>query len=256
MTGLAEVPPTEGEAERSVGSARWRAAAHMAQDAALPAGTFVVSCSAAIGQGGLGRHLQEFVDALDRLHQPNTCICGSNTPPRARSAVSRIRARAGRAALALPPLRLATAQHVLDLSAQFDHDAAGRLPAADHLIAFNGLALEQIEAMRRAGCESTSIVSATSHFRRVVRQHARAHRQYPLEGSWAARMLERNLSEYALADRIYVASEYVRESFHEEGFGAELLPRFPLTPDPRFVRRSCDRTRPRSTSCTWEASRS
>jgi glycosyltransferase involved in cell wall biosynthesis len=49
-------------------------------------------------------------------------------------------------------------------------------------------------------------------------------------------LVERNLSEYAQADRIYVASQYTRESFLEEGFSDDVLSMFPLTPDPRYDR--------------------
>ena len=64
---------------------------------------------------------------------------------------------------------------------------------------------------------------------------ARAARsRHPLEGSWASRLLERNLAEYAQADRVYYASRYIRESFLEQGFPEERLAGFPLTPDPRY----------------------
>ncbi len=117
---------------------------------------------------------------------------------------------------------------------EFDAYAAQRLPAADHLIAFNSQALTQFRAARDAGYKSLALVSANSHMRRVVRQHARARSQHPLEGSWTTHLVKRNLSEYRQADRIYVASRYIRESFLEEGFCEEVLADFPLTPDPRY----------------------
>ncbi len=46
--------------------------------------------------------------------------------------------------------------------------------------------------------------------------------------------MSRNLREYEQAERIYVSSQYIRESFLEEGFPEERLALFPLTPDPRF----------------------
>jgi glycosyltransferase involved in cell wall biosynthesis len=118
--------------------------------------------------------------------------------------------------------------------AEFDEHAAARLPGAENLIAFNGQALAQLRAARAAGYESVSIVSANSHLRHVVRQHALAHRQYPLERSWAERLVERNLAEYAHSDRIFVASQYTRESFLAEGVRDELLAPFPFTSHPRF----------------------
>jgi len=118
---------------------------------------------------------------------------------------------------------------------EFDGHAVSRLTAAEHLIAFNGQALAQFEAAGHAGFTSRSLLSANSHLRRVVRMHAQAQRRYPLEQSWAAHLLERNLAEYAIADRIYVASEYTRDSFLEQGHPDELISRFQFTPDPRFT---------------------
>lgn len=132
-----------------VGSAIWRAEVERDQERVLPAGRVVVSCSAPLGAGGLGRHLQEVVDALDRTGQPTVCICGSDRAPSVRHGYRRVYARAVSAALAVPPLRLAAARRELAYSREFDSYAAGRLPAAEHLIAFNGTALEQIQAVRR-----------------------------------------------------------------------------------------------------------
>jgi glycosyltransferase involved in cell wall biosynthesis len=136
---------------------------------------------------------------------------------------------------ALAPLaRFSPAWRMWSASVRFDARAARGLFAADHLIAFNGTALAQFRAAPHAGLSTRSLVSANSHMRRVVRQHELAYRQYPVERPWATHLVRRNLSEYAHADRIYVASRYVRESFTEEGFGEERLSLFPLTPDARY----------------------
>jgi glycosyltransferase involved in cell wall biosynthesis len=127
---------------------------------------------------------------------------------------------------------------------EFDAFAARRLPAAEQLTGFNGHALAQFRAARRRGFESLTLVSANSHLRRVIRQHALARKRYPLEGSWASRLLGRNLAEYEHADVIFVASRYIRESFLEEGYDERRLCSFPLTPDPRYgqvVRTPTDR---------------
>jgi glycosyltransferase involved in cell wall biosynthesis len=230
---LTERTTAKGRPSRSLAGVGWRAEAERAQEQALPAGRVVVSCSAPLGVGGLGRHLNEIIDALNRRGQPSDCICGSN-----RSGASRPRrgpaVRALNAVLALPPMRLAAARGARRFSVEFDAYAARQLPAADHLIAFNGTALAQFQAARRAHFKSISLVSATAHLRRVASQYARAYRQYPLEGSWATGLVERNVAEYAQTDRIYVGSEYAWESFIEQGLPEELLSHFPLTPDPRF----------------------
>jgi glycosyltransferase involved in cell wall biosynthesis len=118
---------------------------------------------------------------------------------------------------------------------EFDAATARQLPRTEHLLAFNGQALWQLRAARRGGYESVALVSANSHMRRVQMRHAQARERYRLEGSWASRMLARSLAEYELADRIYYATDYIRDSFLEQGFPAERLVRFPLTPDPRFT---------------------
>jgi glycosyltransferase involved in cell wall biosynthesis len=141
-----------------------------------------------------------------------------------------------RLAAAIAPLtRRSPAWSAWAANIAFDLDAARRLPAADHLIAFNGSALLQLRAAERARMQSLSLMSVNSHLRRVVRTYALAHRQYPLERPWATHLLGRNLAEYTRADRIYVSSEHAWESFVEEGVPQERLARFPLTPAPRFV---------------------
>jgi glycosyltransferase involved in cell wall biosynthesis len=232
MTRLAEQSRTEPE--EPIGSMSWRAQVQRRQEQVLPSGAVVVSCSAPLDSGGLGRHAREIVDAFDRRGQQPVCICGRDPGFTGPGRYRRLSRRALNATLALPPLHAAAAQRALRYSREFDAYAAGRMPTAENLIAFNGTALEQIRAARRAGGMSTGVVSATSHFQLLLRQHARAHRQYPLEESWATRLLKRNLSEYAEADRIYVASEYARDSFLQEGFNEDMLALLPLTPDPRF----------------------
>jgi glycosyltransferase involved in cell wall biosynthesis len=71
--------------------------------------------------------------------------------------------------------------------------------------------------------------------RHVLRQHAAAHRSYPLEPQWATLLRARNLREYDAADRIFVTSRYSWQSFVEEGVSEEQLALFPLTPSPRFA---------------------
>jgi glycosyltransferase involved in cell wall biosynthesis len=136
--------------------------------------------------------------------------------------------------LLAPAMRLSPSWRHWRTSVAFDSDAARRMPAAEHLIGFNGTSLTQLRKARSAGFESVSLMAANSHMRHVIRQHERAYRQYPLERPWATRLLRRNLREYELAERIYVASSYTRESFLREGFSEDVLPLFPLTPDPRY----------------------
>jgi glycosyltransferase involved in cell wall biosynthesis len=223
--------PANGPA--SALDARWRAESERLQEQALPDGRVVVSCPAPYGIGGLGRHLKEIVQALERKGQPAAVICDSSDAENPRQA-RRAPGVADLTGLLAPLVRYSPAWRMWTASVRFDADAARRLPPAEELIAFNGTALAQFRAARRAQLKSISLMSANSHMRRVIRQHDLAYRQYPLERPWATHLLRRNLGEYAQADRIYVASRYIRDSFAEEGFAEEAISYFPLTPDPRF----------------------
>jgi glycosyltransferase involved in cell wall biosynthesis len=224
MTVSTEALAFGAQADRA-GRARWREQMAAEQEAALPQGSVTVSCSAPLGTGGLGRHLQELVDALARRGQPSTCISGGERGARQRGLATKL--------LELP-LPLSPAIRTRASTGEFDAYAARRLPPAEHLIAFNGQALAQLVRAERVGYRTRTLVSANSHMRRVIRQHEAALRQYPLEGSWASRMLRRNLLELERSDRVLVASRYIRESFLEEGFAEDRLDWFPLTPNPRF----------------------
>lgn len=206
------------------------------QAGALPDGLVTLSCSAAPGAGGLGRHLQELAAALQRRGSTASVISGAQRQhePSGGGPLGRL--------LAAAPVPVSPGLRTRVFMSEFDAYAAARLPAGEHLIAFNGQALGQFAAARRAGYASCGLVSANSHMLRLTRQHALAHSRYPLEGSWARYLVARNLAEYARAERIYVSSPYVRDSFLEQGFASERLVDFPLTPDPRFTPRPepCD----------------
>jgi glycosyltransferase involved in cell wall biosynthesis len=233
MTHSGELSAANARADGPLGE-RWRRHVESAQEAALPSGSVLVSCPAPLDVGGLGRHLREILDALDRLERPHTCVCRTSGWPTSTALRPQLRRRAVGGALA-PLARFSRAWRMLAQSAAFDAGAAAALPPGESLMAFNGTALAQFRAAKQTREESNGLVAANSHFHRVVRQHELAYRQYPIERPWVRHLLRRNLAEYALSDRIYVASSYVRESFLEEGFDASQLSFFPLTPAPRYT---------------------
>lgn len=207
--------------------AHWRAQAEAIQQRALPAGSVVVSCGAPFGGGGLGRHLKEIVDALERNGQERSYICATN-----------LEARHG-AALTLPSpaallARFSPGRRLRKVRVEFDAAAARQLPQADQLMAFNRQALAQFRSARARGYRGVSLVTGSPHVASVARQHALAYSQYPLERSFGTYVIERYLTEYEQADRIYVACRYTWDSFAEHGIPQERLALFPLTPDPRY----------------------
>jgi glycosyltransferase involved in cell wall biosynthesis len=233
MTASADAPAPRLSSETLFDEA-WRRRAEQAQEAVLPRGDVLATCSAPLGVGGLGRHLLELVEALRRRGEPTGCICASERDPGSRVSRARLALADPTSLLAALPIPASPGLRTRAFTVEFDNYAARRLPPAEHLIAFNGQAVAQIRAARGAGYSSVALVSANSHLRRVARQHALARAQYPLEGSWATQLLKRNLAEYAAVDRIYVASRYTRESFLEQGFAEDRLRTFQFTPDPRY----------------------
>jgi glycosyltransferase involved in cell wall biosynthesis len=233
MTASTEPRALDSGADGPLGE-RWRAAAAEDQRAVLPHGEVVVSCSAPLDTGGLGRHLGELARALESANgRAPICIDGERGVPDSASKVNRgLHAPAWEGALAALALPIAPGVRTWAHMRTFDKQTARALPQAEHLIAFNGQALAQLRAAR--GYPTRALVSANSHMQQVIERHELARRRYPLEGSWAAHMLKRNLAEYEQAERIYFASDYIRDSFLQRGMPAERLARFPLTPAPRF----------------------
>jgi len=177
-----------------------------------------LSCPAAPGLGGLGRHLEEMLDAFSRRGTPVHLTSERDVSP---------------GVLASAAGRVSPSGRMLAASRRFDRVAARRLGAADAVVAFNGTALAQFEAAPTGA--SLELMSANSHYRNVIARHELAHRQYPVEAPWAKRLLARNLAEYRRASKILVTSDYMRDSFLEHGTPEERLERFPLTPNPRFA---------------------
>jgi hypothetical protein len=143
MTGSTEPGPAEVKSEGPLG-AKWRAAREAVQEQVVPSGQVVVSCPAPFGAGGLGRHLKEIADAIDRRGRPAICMCGpalGHMSPSVSSSHQELRVTGLTTSLGRLT-RFSPAWANLRRSVAFDGYAARRLPAADHLIAFNGQALK------------------------------------------------------------------------------------------------------------------
>jgi glycosyltransferase involved in cell wall biosynthesis len=118
-----------------------------------------------------------------------------------------------------------------------DRQVAGRLsPPLGSLMGFAGKSLRTFRKAARLGADCLELVAPNSHVQNVSRLHARAAADSGLSDSWLNQaQIRKTLREYALADRIYVHSEYVRQSFLDAGIPAAKLVRTVLHPDPRFV---------------------
>jgi len=229
---------------------RWRAQRERRQEAVLPPGGGLVTCSAVPGAGGLGRHLQEILDAFARRGERVDCLCGPSAAELTGApgvsvqrgsrdaallagggmAMARIGARAAAA-----PARVSPAWRAWRANVEFDLAAAASRRQVEQLVAFAGQALAQLRGARRAATSVRAVMSATAHIASVERQHALARSRHPIEPAWSGRLQRRSLLEYGEAQRIYVSSDYALQSFLEAGVPAERMALFPLTPAARFA---------------------
>ena len=227
-----------GEERTGVGSSPWRTQVLRRQREALPAWDRVtITCTAPLGGGGLGRHLEELARSFATGGTSVRCVCeGSSGLPAAGvdELVVPLPTTAVRALRALEPLgRLSPAIRIRLSTATFDLDAVPLLPAEGGLLGFNSTSLRQLRAARARGGDG-SLVSATVHARRLVDMHLRARRRDPIERPWSPGILDRNLREYELAEAIYVSSRLAWESFVAAGIAEERLRMFPLIPGERY----------------------
>jgi glycosyltransferase involved in cell wall biosynthesis len=109
-------------------------------------------------------------------------------------------------------------------------------PGMECFVSFGGMALSSFRAARRMGCPRLELIAANSHVDNCYRLHAAATRRDPVERPWLNDTHRRKtLAEYAMADVIWYASEYARETFVAAGISEKKLRRIHYVTDPRFT---------------------
>jgi len=192
------------------------------------------ACSAPPGTGGLGRHFAELLAELQG-RADLACYYSTGLASDAGAHGEVVSAALATAVGRFTPVRLSPSARTFVGSVLFDRGVAAKLIPSDGHIGFAGQSLRTLERARELGCRRLELVSPTCHVDTVARQYAKALERYPVESTWLGdRLRLRTRREYALADSIHVASDYVRDSFLEAGFAEEKLRRVELTVDPRF----------------------
>jgi glycosyltransferase involved in cell wall biosynthesis len=188
------------------------------------------ACTAPPGDGGLGRHFAELLRALARdgnavrFYGPRASDAGGT------SVSSRLASILNR----LPPARFNPSTRALLDNVLFDRAVASIIEPGKTHVGFAGHSLDTFRRVAAVGSELV-LASPTAHVAHTRRQYTLAFTQYPLEQPWLGdRLAARTLREYELADRIQVASDYVRESFLNAGVPADRLERVVLTAPDRF----------------------
>jgi glycosyltransferase involved in cell wall biosynthesis len=189
----------------------------------------LIACTAPHHGGGLGQHFSYFVEAA---RADGNLLCYYTPRPKAGDAAGMIR---------YTPLRFFPGAINHLLNQRFDKSVARRLPRPDGqspyiFMGFSGQALHGFRRAKSLGYTRLELVAGNSHVRNVQRLHAQAIARHPLERSWMnAAQIRKTLREYEMADVIYVASEYTRQSFVDQGVPEQKVQRIFYPVDPRFV---------------------
>jgi glycosyltransferase involved in cell wall biosynthesis len=206
-------------------------------------GRCVVSCNAPYGDGGLGRHFREIIDALRSDGAFAAYFTGrlrASDPPGGIEVADNAFPFLAR----WTPLRFNRAALNHLHGDRHDRKVAlilASMPAVsgDTFIGFGNQSLHSFAVAQRAGFKRLVLVAANSHVANVRRQHQRALNDYPLDGSWLNdAQFEKTLREYEQADLILCGSGYTLASMLENGVPREKLLQVQYRADARFVPRT------------------
>lgn len=195
----------------------------------------ILSCQSAYGRGGVGQHFAQLVD--ETKHSVGLAHYYNGAPHPQDGAQ-------GRTVTTAPfpwlhrwtPLRysMSWSNHVRNEC--FDRRVAAQLTEpAERFMGFVGQALHSFRRARAIGVEVLELVAVNSHVDNVHRLHQQAANDTGFNDSWLnAAQRRKTRAEYAMADRIFVHSEYTRQSFIDAGIPPSKLERTVLTVDARF----------------------
>jgi glycosyltransferase involved in cell wall biosynthesis len=193
----------------------------------------VLACNTSYGAGGLGRHFMELVEE-SRTHEQ---LQGYYAPgvrtndPRGQVVIT----TTTNSLRKYTPLRYFPGWNNHLANDEFDRRVASQLRPTDRFIGFVGSSLSCFQRMRQLGCKTLVLHAANSHVNNVYRQHHKAIDRFGIEDSWLNQtQCEKTKREYALADLIYVASDYTRATFLAEGILPEKIKMWQLNIAPRF----------------------
>ena len=191
-----------------------------------------VSCTAPYGKGGLGQHLAQILDEAAEKGITYQYFCAN---PKAvdvsGSAVSLLLPKL----LPYSPFRYSPGWINFLSADRFDRAVARQLPSATTFEGFVGQSLHSFQRARQLGYQELRLQAANSHVSNVMRQHQKAIQRFGIETSWLNYVQRRKtLKEYAMADYIYVASEYSRQTMLAEGIPEHKLRRIDLKVNPRY----------------------
>jgi len=194
-------------------------------------------CNSFYGAGGIGQHFAQLVEDSRRAGELDRYYAYGL---RDGDAEGRVVPRRTFGLLKYTPIRWSPTWKSHVVNEIFDRDVARQIASLNGtpphaLMGFVGKSLHTFRQGAQLGADTLELVAANSHVDNIQALHARAAADSGIRDSWLNDTQRRKtLKEYALADRIYVHSKYVRESFIRAGISESKLVRTVLRPDARF----------------------
>jgi glycosyltransferase involved in cell wall biosynthesis len=191
-----------------------------------------IACSATYGSGGLGQHFTQVIESARQQNQLAHYYSFGIQPNDEAGHLIQVPILK---ALPYTPFRYSPGWINHLNNEFFDRAVATQLIPANTFEGFGGQSLHCFRKARQQGYQILTLQAANSHVENVRRQHQKAIQQFGIETSWLnTAQIQKTLQEYHLADIIYVASEYTRQTFLEAGFDSSKLQRIQLQINPRF----------------------
>ena len=194
-----------------------------------------LACKAAYGNGDIGAHFAQLVEEARALGVLQTYIT-TGIHPDDELVGTEIRQTVADWLTAYPLRNANSLQHFIS-DDWFDRTVSFKLTnRTDTCAAFGGQFYNAALRARKLGFETLELHSATAHIEHAAERFCEAHTRWQIEKPWlGSRMVNKQLKEYQLADRIHVNSEYTRQTFLDRGVNETILVRTHVQANPRFV---------------------
>lgn len=194
-----------------------------------------ISCSIGYHCGGLGQHFSYIVENARKageLHRYYTPKIKDGDP-----AGQVVTPRLAPWLLRWTPIRHSPGWRWHVETDLWDRKVAGLLrDRVDCVAAFGGQALHTFRAAQRLGAKRLEVIAANSHVDNANRLYQQAVSRHPIEKPWLNEaQRKKTLEEYAMADIIWIASQYSIETFLREGVSESKLRRIDYPVDPRYT---------------------
>lgn len=192
-----------------------------------------LSCKTPYDRGGMGAHFAQIVEETRAMGELDSYY--STGIHKDDELIGHVRPQTAGDFIIKYPLRYTGSLKQFVSAEMFDWSVSRAIRNVDTFGGFAGQFLRTANRARKLGAGSLELHSATAHINYTLRQNEKARNQWPVEDSWLhPRMVEKQLAEYAIADKIYVNSEYTRQTFISEGVAESKLERTFLQTNPRF----------------------